>query len=212
MLKRTLTIVVLTILAITLMGVGPAGLPSDVPAEGEVQAEVDNWLAIFVWGTTGTPLPNVAPVMREIETPPSEVQEVYAGLSKQILAQLPERIQRRVAGDTSVAYNHHDFDCVLIVNRPWLSGSSVRAYAFWDCRAEARTSKTRLRLTLWRDLGVLLDAIGGEWLSTRQQSRSVSASCTSGRRLYYAEANAGVEFHDGGRRFDWDVGQRFITC
>lgn len=212
MLKRTLTLLVLTILALTLMGAGPVDSPSDVPMEGEIQAEVGNWLVIFVWGVTGTPLPGVEPVMREIDTPPSEVQEVYAGLTEETLTQVPERIRRRVAGDTSVAYNHHDFDCVLVVNRPWKSDSNVRAYAFWDCRAEAETSKTRLRLTLWRDLGVLMDANGGEWLSTRFQSRSVSGPCAPGLRLYYAEAHAGVRFYNGEQGYDFDLGQTWITC
>lgn len=88
--------------------------------------------------------------MQEIAPRPAEVQVVYDSLSDETLAQLPERIRSRIAGDTSVAYNHHDYDCEIIVNNPWRSGSDVRAYAFWDCRAEARTSKTRLRLTCGR--------------------------------------------------------------
>lgn len=213
MLKRTLTILVLTILAVILMGSGPVGSPSAVPPEGELEVEVGDKLVVFLWGTTGTPLTNVAPVMRQIETPPSEVQEVYDSLSDETLAQLPQRIRDRITGESQVAYNHHDYDCELLVNRPWRSGSNVRAYGFWDCRAEQRTSKTYLRLTLWQDIDTRLDASGGEWQSTRTQSRSVVGPCASGKHAYYARSRAGVEFQNGARRFaSKDRGPSFITC
>ena len=212
MLKRLLTIGILVIAALTLMGSGPVGSPPTVPTEGELEVEVGDSLVIFMWGITGTPLTNVEPIMRQIDARPAEVQEVYDNLSDETLAQLPERIRRRIAGDASVAYNHHDYDCELIVNDPWKSGSDVRSYAFWDCRAEQRTSKTYLRLTLWQDLGTKLDSSGGVWQSTRTQSRSVVGPCASGRHYYWAEAYASVEFHNGGRRHTNGRGSKWITC
>ncbi len=212
MLKRTLTIAVSTILAVTLMGAGPADFPTGVPSEGELEVEVGDWMVVFLWGTTGTPLTNVAPVMREIETPPTEVQQVYASLSNETLAQLPERIRRKVAGDSSVQYNHHDYDCILTVNSPWKSGADVRAYAYWDCTAEARTKKTRLRITLFQDLGTKLDTSGGTWQRTTRQSRSVVGPCASGRHYYFANTSASVEFHNGATRHTSSAPGSFITC
>ena len=149
--------------------------------------------------------------MRQIDTPPDDVQEVYAQLSPEVLAQLPSRIQSRIEGASEVAYNHHDYDCVLIVNNPWRSGSEVRSYAYWDCTAEARTRKTRLRFTLWRNSD-LIDSSGGGWQSTTQQSRSVSGPCASGQNAYHARASASVEFNNGSRRHKSKDRTSFITC
>ena len=55
MLKRTLPIGILAVLALTVMGFGPVDAPSAVPAEGELEVELDEWIVVFMWGTTGTP-------------------------------------------------------------------------------------------------------------------------------------------------------------
>ena len=196
---------------LTLMGFGPSDPPSAVPNEGELEVEVDEWVVIFMWGTTGTPLENATPVMRQIEPPPAEVADVYTRLTSETLTQLPGRIRSQIAGDSSVAYNHHDYDCVLIVNRPWKSGSNVRSYAYWNCTAEARTNRTRLSFTLWRNFD-LIDSSGGSWQSVNRQSRSVSGPCASGLNAYHARANASVEFNNGQTRSQsWDR-TALITC
>ena len=212
MLKRMLTIGIMVVLTLVVMGFGPADDPTPaIPTEGELEVEVGEWLVVFMWGTTGTPDGNRAPVMRGIEAPPAEVADVYARLDQETLGQLPERIRSRIAGDTSIAYNHHDYDCTLTVNRPWKSGSQVRAYAYWDCTAEARTKKTRMRLTLWRNFD-LIDASGGDWQSTKRQSRSVSGQCAAGRNAYHSRANASVEFKNGQKRSQSKDRTAVITC
>ncbi len=211
MLKRTLTIGILAVLTLGLLGFSPADPPPAVPTEGELEVEVGEWLVVFMWGTTGTPLVNAAPVMRDIEPPPTEVAEVYASLTQETLAQLPRRIRRQIAGDRSVAYNHHDYDCTLTVNRPWKSGSNVRSYAYWDCTAEARTKKTRMSFKLWSNFD-LLDSSGGNWQSTKRQSRSVSGPCASGLNAYHASANASVEFKNGQKRSQTKDRTALIRC
>ena len=109
-------------------------------------------------------------------------------------------------------YNHHDYDCDLIVNDPFKSGSKVRAYAYWNCSAEPRARKTSLRLILRRNFTVIDESYGG-WLRVTRQSRSVSGPCASGGNIYYARALALVEFADGSRRGPVEKSpSSFITC
>ena len=211
MLKRTLTIGVLMVLGLSLAAFSPVEPASSVPTEGELEIELEEWTVYFIWGTTGTPLTNAGPVTLQIESPPTEVAEVYAQIPTASLNRLPQRIRDRIAGASSALYNHHDFDCVLTVNRPWKSGSLVRAYAYWDCTAEQRTDETYLRLTLWENF-TLIGEDGGEWLSVRRQSRSVEGPCASGLAVYYHRVTAHVRFHNGQTRSAYEDRSSTITC
>ena len=85
MLKRTVVIGVLLMLALALTAFGPdAPQPPDVPAQGELEVEIDGWTVYFLWGITGTAPINSVPVARQVDPPPSEVAEAYAQLPPEI--------------------------------------------------------------------------------------------------------------------------------
>ena len=199
------------VLGLSLVAFGPATPTPTVPTEGELKIEIEEWTVYFIWGTTGTPLTNAEPITRQIESPPTEVAEVYAQTPTVSLNGLPRRIRDRIAGASSVLYNHHDFDCVLTVNRPWKSGLLVRAYAYWDCTAEQRTDGTYLRLTLWENF-TLIGEDGGEWLPVRRQSRGVEGPCASGLAIYHHRVAAHGRFHNGQTRSAYEDHSSAITC
>ena len=136
---------------------------------------------------------------------------MYAQIPAEALRQLPQRVRDRVSGVSSTTYNHHDFDCVLTVNRPFKSGSQVRAYAYWDCTAEQRTDETYLSLTLWENF-TLIGEDGGEWLPVKRQSRSVEGPCASGLAVYHNRVSAHVKFHNGDKRSAYEDRSSAITC
>ena len=120
MLKRALTIVILTALALVLMGAGTEAKAR--PVENFVTLETETGIHVIFWGT--------APAPNGMERPIRTFAPVQ-NIPQALLDRVPEHV--RTALTTGVTQSSDDWDCHAEAGYPYKSGSKVKARGSVSC-------------------------------------------------------------------------------
>ncbi len=204
MLKRTLTALALTVLALALMAFGPPASDDwGQPAENVVSVQMeDGSIIALMWGTapggTRTALPDG----------PTDFN-LPVELPESLLAQLPSNVRDRIEG--RVAYQDPEWDCAMEIGGPWKSGTTISGRGGISCVGSV-ISHTRVTVELER-VNTRIKYYNSRWKTWKSHGKTISASCSTGTYIYQNTVNVSARFNNGDPTRYWaDYQNAQFTC
>lgn len=203
MLKRTLTIGVLTILTLCMVASAPPGEAASPQGETTIYYELDDGTQAVLFWFEAAPTDSPAVLTTGPDYDPIDIPE-------SVLATLPSHVRGAFEGTFTDPLAQSVNGCVVAADPPWVSGTKAKGRVDISCIA-TNVVETRLEGELQRNNNVIDDYDSG-WRTWMSHGQTLSDSCGTGTYSFKTYAKGSIKFNNGTVSTKTTAATRTLTC